>query len=204
VEPAVEPPQRHCFHRYEARLLRLRSPFLICFLPQQSLNLDDIIEPSPQRRSSTPRSSVSDVSSYLDASDLEGSDESMILDTEDREMALNNQNALWSEATMQFHTPPRPSTNNYEDDENYCGLCGSIHTSNECSMVQSPENLLEYRQLLLSPGADEPLEDRVSLTYHYDVRSWILISHHSSRLSRLLIRLWRSAEKRSLTSRTPI
>ena len=135
----------------------------ICFLPQQSLNLDDIIEPSPQRRRSKSGSSVSDVSSYLDASDIEGSDESMILDTEDREMALDNQNALLSEVPMQFQTPTRPNLPSYEADENYCGLCGSVHANDECPMVQSPENLKEYRRLLLSPGADEPWEDRVSL-----------------------------------------
>ena len=146
--------------------------------PQQTLNLDDLIETSPQRRRSGSRSSVSEFSSYSDGSVHEGSDESvdldMAIDLEDQTVILNRQDRLPSSQLVQWstrpmdslvvHTPPRrveQSTHHgLETDDNYCGLCGSTH-ADECSMLKSPENLVEYRQLLLAHEDDESLEDRV-------------------------------------------
>ena len=46
--------------------------------------------------------------------------------------------------------------------ENYCGLCGSTHVGT-CHMVQNPENLVEYRALLMSEATNkESIEIRVS------------------------------------------
>ena len=165
-------------------MLRWRSVHgSLQILPQQSLNLDDPIEPSPQRRRSGSRSSVSEFSSYSDGSVHEGSDESvdldMVIDLEDQAVLLNRQANLPSsqpELLVQrstrpmdsqvVHTPPRRveqgTHHGLETDENYCGLCGSTH-ADECLMVKSPENLIEYRQLLLAHDDDESLEDRVCL-----------------------------------------
>lgn len=46
-------------------------------------------------------------------------------------------------------------------DENYCGLCGLIHTET-CHMVQSAENLVQYRAMLMEVTNEEPIEIRVS------------------------------------------
>lgn len=46
-------------------------------------------------------------------------------------------------------------------DENYCGLCGTIHTDT-CHMVQNPDNLVEYRAMLMEVTNEEPIETRVS------------------------------------------
>jgi hypothetical protein len=45
-------------------------------------------------------------------------------------------------------------------DENYCGLCGSIHAE-ACHMVQNPGNLAEYRAMLMAITNEEPVETRV-------------------------------------------
>jgi len=49
-------------------------------------------------------------------------------------------------------------------DENYCGLCGTIHEPRACHMVQTPDNLAEYRAMLMEVTNEEtePIEIRVS------------------------------------------
>ena len=48
--------------------------------------------------------------------------------------------------------------------ENYCGLCGTIHEPRECHMVQNPDNLAEYREMLMEVTNEEtePIDIRVS------------------------------------------
>ena len=46
-------------------------------------------------------------------------------------------------------------------DENYCGLCGTIHVET-CHMVQNADNLAEYRAMLMEVTNEEPIEIRVS------------------------------------------
>ena len=45
--------------------------------------------------------------------------------------------------------------------ENYCGLCGTTHTET-CHMVQNPDNLAEYRAMLMEITNNESIEIRVS------------------------------------------
>ena len=45
--------------------------------------------------------------------------------------------------------------------ENYCGLCGTIHVDT-CHMVQNPDNLAEYRAMLIEVTNEESIETRVS------------------------------------------
>ena len=47
-------------------------------------------------------------------------------------------------------------------DENYCGLCKTIHEPAACYMVQTPDNLAEYRAMLMEVTNEEPIERRVS------------------------------------------
>ncbi|KAI0778404.1 hypothetical protein BD413DRAFT_489884 [Trametes elegans] len=42
----------------------------------------------------------------------------------------------------------------------FCGLCGSIHPVGHCSMTESPENLAQYRLMLLQHAGDETIEER--------------------------------------------
>lgn len=46
-------------------------------------------------------------------------------------------------------------------DENYCALCGTIHVET-CIMVQNPNNLVEYRAMLMEVTNEEAIEIRVS------------------------------------------
>lgn len=46
-------------------------------------------------------------------------------------------------------------------DENYCGLCGTVHAET-CHMVQNPDNLAGYRAMLMEVPNEEPIEIRVS------------------------------------------
>ena len=46
-------------------------------------------------------------------------------------------------------------------DENYCGLCGTIHETGTCHMVQNAENLAEYRAMLMEVTNEESIEIRV-------------------------------------------
>ena len=43
-----------------------------------------------------------------------------------------------------------------------CGLCGQLHASGECQMIDRSENLAEYREMLILHADDEPWEERVS------------------------------------------
>ena len=45
--------------------------------------------------------------------------------------------------------------------EEFCGLCATYHAPGECSMTESPENLAEYRLMLLQHAGDESIEERV-------------------------------------------
>ena len=47
-------------------------------------------------------------------------------------------------------------------DENYCGLCATVHEPAACYMVQTPDNLAEYRAMLMEVTNEEPIETRVS------------------------------------------
>jgi len=49
-------------------------------------------------------------------------------------------------------------------DENYCGLCGTIHEPRACHMVQTPDNLAAYRAMLMEVTNEEaePIDIRVS------------------------------------------
>ena len=47
-------------------------------------------------------------------------------------------------------------------DENYCGLCGTIHEPGVCHMVQNADNLAEYRAMLIEVTNEESIESRVS------------------------------------------
>jgi len=44
-----------------------------------------------------------------------------------------------------------------------CGLCNQRHGDSECSMTESSQNLVEYREMLILHADDEPLESRVRL-----------------------------------------
>lgn len=46
-------------------------------------------------------------------------------------------------------------------DENYCGLCGTVHVET-CHMVQNPDNLVEYRAMLMEVTNEDAIEIRVS------------------------------------------
>ncbi|KAI0654200.1 SNF2 family N-terminal domain-containing protein [Cubamyces menziesii] len=42
----------------------------------------------------------------------------------------------------------------------FCGLCGKVHQPGHCSMTESPENLAQYRLMLMQHAGDETLEER--------------------------------------------
>ena len=46
-------------------------------------------------------------------------------------------------------------------DENYCGLCGTIHVET-CHMVQNADNLAKYKAMLMEATNEELIDDRVS------------------------------------------
>ncbi|KAI0720008.1 SNF2 family N-terminal domain-containing protein [Cerioporus squamosus] len=44
--------------------------------------------------------------------------------------------------------------------EEFCGLCATYHAPGHCSMTESPENLAEYRLMLMQHAGDESIEER--------------------------------------------
>lgn len=70
-------------------------------------------------------------------------------------------------------------------DQNYCGLCGTIH-SETCHMVQNPDNLVDYRAMLMEVTNGEPIGIRVS----YAPRCTYFRAHkpHSEKRSKLSTR----------------
>jgi hypothetical protein len=47
-----------------------------------------------------------------------------------------------------------------------CGLCGLTHADRPCYMIESSENLVQYRDILMNHAGDESIEDRVSYCIH--------------------------------------
>lgn len=43
---------------------------------------------------------------------------------------------------------------------NYCGLCHDHHETASCPMTQKPENLVEYRRIIIE-DEEEPYDERV-------------------------------------------
>ncbi|KAI0830534.1 P-loop containing nucleoside triphosphate hydrolase protein [Trametes gibbosa] len=59
-------------------------------------------------------------------------------------------------------TPPaqsRPKASSRQQGD-ICGLCGKIHMPGHCSMTESPENLAQYRLMLMQHAGDETIEER--------------------------------------------
>jgi hypothetical protein len=54
-----------------------------------------------------------------------------------------------------------------KDDIELCGLCGTRHGLNSCMMTLIPENLVEYRHMLLTNPDYESLEERVRLRFYF-------------------------------------
>ncbi|TFY59851.1 hypothetical protein EVJ58_g5524 [Rhodofomes roseus] len=55
---------------------------------------------------------------------------------------------------------PQPLSPIENTSEPRCGLCGESHGDQPCDMTESPENLAQYRLMLLVHAGDEPVEDR--------------------------------------------
>ncbi|TCD65653.1 hypothetical protein EIP91_002326 [Steccherinum ochraceum] len=55
---------------------------------------------------------------------------------------------------------PRASSSKVPKTQSLCGLCGSVHEDGACFMTESPENLAEFRKILLSHAGDESIEER--------------------------------------------
>lgn len=43
----------------------------------------------------------------------------------------------------------------------FCGLCARNHAPGQCAMTESPENLAQYRLMLMQHAGDETIEERV-------------------------------------------
>ncbi|KAF9244536.1 hypothetical protein BU15DRAFT_42035 [Melanogaster broomeanus] len=48
-----------------------------------------------------------------------------------------------------------------DDDEQPCGLCGGTHGPGFCNMMESSQNLVEFREILMNHANEEPLAYRV-------------------------------------------
>lgn len=71
-----------------------------------------------------------------------------------------------------------------------CGLCGGQHGGNPCHMTNSSQNLAQYRYMLLVHAGDEPLDERVRLSWtHVGKFIDLICASASAPLSRQLMRL---------------
>ncbi|KAI0375223.1 hypothetical protein BV20DRAFT_1110377 [Pilatotrama ljubarskyi] len=64
---------------------------------------------------------------------------------------------LTSRTLSPIHNRPKASGRQQGD---FCGLCGKIHRPGHCSMTESPENLAQYRLMLMQHAGDETIEER--------------------------------------------
>ena len=67
-------------------------------------------------------------------------------------------------ATDVPHRPLSPIHNRQQVSETgaeFCGLCSKHHAPGHCSMTESPENLAQYRLMLMQHAGDETIEERV-------------------------------------------
>ncbi|EIW64252.1 uncharacterized protein TRAVEDRAFT_158327 [Trametes versicolor FP-101664 SS1] len=64
---------------------------------------------------------------------------------------------LTSRALSPIHNRPKASGRPQGE---LCGLCGKIHPPGQCSMTDSPENLAQYRLMLMQHAGDETIEER--------------------------------------------
>ncbi|KAI0801048.1 hypothetical protein C8Q74DRAFT_1364698 [Fomes fomentarius] len=61
------------------------------------------------------------------------------------------------------HRPLSPIHNRRQESDSgaeFCGLCGKDHAPSHCSMTESPENLAQYRLMLMQHAGDETIEER--------------------------------------------
>ncbi|PPQ64493.1 hypothetical protein CVT26_002032 [Gymnopilus dilepis] len=111
----------------------------------------DVFTTPKHQKKTTTRSPGSDGSSYLGSdgniSDGSASGDDPMLDG-DFEMNLDSsRNKSKAKAKLD---------SNLID----CGLCGQLHASGECQMIDRSENLAEYREMLILHADDEPWEER--------------------------------------------
>ncbi len=64
-------------------------------------------------------------------------------------------------ANLKPQIPLNSIQNNVPSSSRDCGLCGQRHRDGECVMIEDPENLVEYREMLILHADDEPWEERV-------------------------------------------
>ncbi|KIK79668.1 hypothetical protein PAXRUDRAFT_833992 [Paxillus rubicundulus Ve08.2h10] len=52
--------------------------------------------------------------------------------------------------------PTQNKSTLHDDDGQQCGLCGQSHARGVCTMTDSPQNLVEFREILMNHASDEP------------------------------------------------
>ncbi|OSD03298.1 hypothetical protein PYCCODRAFT_1434714 [Trametes coccinea BRFM310] len=152
--------------------------------PQQSLDLDDTPTKDQAKarkgRKSKSKSAASDDSDFhANVSDpaSESDDvQEVAMDVDDIQMLQVSEPSPWAPPTKQgtkttkrrreVHIDRRVSPiddraqGSIRPQGEFCGLCGKIHQPGYCSMTESPENLAQYRLMLMQHAGDETIEER--------------------------------------------
>lgn len=153
------------------------------FVEQQSLDLGDTPTKGKEKHKFKGKKKGKGKSAASDDSDFHAlvSDAASESDgtTNDR-MDVDDLQLLPAPGTSPFSQVPRPShkPRRHHPDvshrplspiqrqgpgpgDEFCGLCATYHAPGQCSMTESPENLAEYRLMLLQHAGDESIEERV-------------------------------------------
>ncbi|CDO72994.1 hypothetical protein BN946_scf185007.g48 [Trametes cinnabarina] len=133
--------------------------------PQQTLDLDDTPmkdqnKPKKGRKFNSKSAGSDDSDFHAMMSDIASeSDDAgdMRMDVDDIQL-LQPRDSTPS-APSASKTENRPSTSDRPQGE-FCGLCHSFHPPGHCSMTESPENLAQYRLMLMQHAGDETIEER--------------------------------------------
>ncbi|KAI0639630.1 hypothetical protein C8Q77DRAFT_1082196 [Trametes polyzona] len=155
--------------------------------PHQSLDLDDMPtkeQNKPRKRKKSKgaesddsdfRGAVSDAASESD----NATGQSMVMDVDDIQMfqrrgssppvplsskygpkhkgKSRHKRSDPNRALSPIHNRPKATDRPQGD---FCGLCGKIHPPGHCPMTESPENLAQYRLMLMQHAGDETIEER--------------------------------------------
>jgi hypothetical protein len=97
----------------------------------------------------------------------------------DGDFAINTKSRL-PQASDVTKNNPLSSHNTGQEPTIDCGLCGDRHGSGQCLMVDSSENLAEYREMLILHTDDEPWEERVRFFYSSNVCRLLHVFHQNS------------------------
>ncbi|KAF8846211.1 hypothetical protein BDN67DRAFT_918420 [Paxillus ammoniavirescens] len=137
-------------------------------VPHQQLDFIEGLEETPEknkgkskkkgRSSKSGPSSDSDIYTAVQGpgDETDATTDSMDGGPESLLVLAKHQKPRYREALPMSFSPPQNQSTLQDDDGQQCGLCGRNHARGTCTMTDSAQNLVEFREILMNHANDEP------------------------------------------------